>query len=285
MKQQGYQDRLKRVCDYIQTHVDDDLTIETLSQVALFSKYHFHRLFAHYMGMNVARYILLSRLKRASYQLAFKPELRIIDIALNAGFENPESFSRSFKQTFNQTPSQFRQQPHWADWSEIIKRPRIERIQKMDVEIINFKMTKIAVKEHRGSPALLNESVADFIAWRKGTGLSPVATSDTYGLAYDDPNTTEPEAFRFDICGSVVATVPANHQGVINKAIPAGRCARVRHLGSHDNIGEAVYFLYREWLPDSGEELRDFPCFFHYRNLISEVDEHELITDIYLPLN
>jgi AraC family transcriptional regulator len=58
----------------------------------------------------------------------------------------------------------------------------------------------------------------------------------------------------------------------------------IRHLGSHDRIGESATYLYREWLPGNGEELRDFPLFFHYLNLKSETREHELITDIYLPL-
>ncbi|MDK3166032.1 GyrI-like domain-containing protein [Aeromonas caviae] len=42
--------------------------------------------------------------------------------------------------------------------------------------------------------------------------------------------------------------------------------------------------LYRDWLPASGEELRDFPLFFHYHNFVHEVPTHELVTDIYLPL-
>ena len=47
---------------------------------------------------------------------------------------------------------------------------------------------------------------------------------------------------------------------------------------------ESAYYLYREWLPTSGEDLRDFPLFFHYLNLIPETPEHELLTDVYLPL-
>ncbi|MFA6064168.1 MAG: GyrI-like domain-containing protein [Gallionella sp.] len=104
------------------------------------------------------------------------------------------------------------------------------------------------------------------------------------GIVYDNPDTTPPDDFRFDICGSVLQDVPANAQGIINKTIPAGRCAVVRHLGSHDRLGENIYYLYREWLPGSGEELRDFPLFFHYLNLMLDTPEHELVTDIYLPL-
>jgi len=154
----------------------------------------------------------------------------------------------------------------------------------MDVRIVNFKETKLAVLEHRGPVDFLNDSVATFIDWRKEGNHSPVASSLTIGIVYDNPDTTEPDKFRFDICGSVMSDVPANPQGVINKVIPGGRCAVVRHFGSHDRIGETVYPLYRNWLPQSGEELRDYPLYFHYLNLFPETPECDLITDIYLPL-
>jgi len=42
--------------------------------------------------------------------------------------------------------------------------------------------------------------------------------------------------------------------------------------------------LFTEWLPASGETLGDFPLFFHYVNVGPDVAEHEMITDVYLPL-
>jgi len=111
-----------------------------------------------------------------------------------------------------------------------------------------------------------------------------VNSSQTYGIVYDNPETTAPEKFRFDLCGSVEQDVPTNLQGVKNGIIRGGRCAVLRHNGSHQHLGNSVRYLYAKWLPDSGEELRDDPCFFHYLNLITQVKEHELKTDIYLPL-
>ena len=279
-----YAQRINKVCDYISEHLNDDLSVDCLSQVAHFSKYHFHRQFSGYTGVTVAKYILMMRLKRASYQLVFNQHYRIIDIALEAQFENPESFSRAFKKAFGQTPSQFRKQPEWEAWNDKYPFPIIERKLNMSVKIVDFEETKIAVLEHRRSPDLLNDSVSKFIEWRKESKLSPVDTSKSFGLVYDDPKATEPDKFRFDLCGSVTSDVPNNPQGVITKTIPSGRCAVLRHLGSHEEMDKEVHYLYREWLPESGEELRDFPCFFHYINLFPDVSEHELITDIYLPL-
>lgn len=138
--------------------------------------------------------------------------------------------------------------------------------------------------QHRCSPELVNYSAAKFILWRRDTGLSPIEQSNTFGIAWDDPQTTPPEAFRFDICGSVDTPVPENAHGVINSEIPGGRCAVMRHHGSLDTIGESVWYLFREWLPGSGETLRDFPVFFQYHNFVHDAAGHELQTDIYLPL-
>lgn len=283
-KASEYAERFNRVFDYIDKHLGDALTVDQLSEIAAFSKFHFHRQFSAYAGISVFRYIQLMRLKRASHRLVFNTHARIVDIALEAGFENPESFSRAFKNTFGQTPSQFRAHPKWEPWKTRYRLPRDQRRQNVEVKIVDFERTMVAVLEHCGPPELVNDSARQFIEWRKQSKYSPVTTSRTFGIAYDDPETAEPERFRFDICGSVTEEIPPNPQGVVNKIIPAGRCAVVRHLGAHDRLGESAYYLCRQWLPGSGEELRDFPLFFHYLNLLPDTEEHELITDVYLPL-
>lgn len=283
-KARGYAERFQRVLEYIERHIDEPLTVDQLSGVANFSKFHFHRQFSLYVGMGVVAYVRQLRLRHASFRLVYRRKERIIDIALDAGFESPEAFSRAFRQAFGQSPSQFRRAPKWQPWRERLRLPVRERRGNMDVKIVEFPETKVAVLAHRGAPEKLNDSAVKFIEWRKQSGFSPVKHSLTFGIAYDDPEVTEPEKFRFDICGEVAEKVPENPQGVKNGVIPGGRCAVVRHLGSHDRIGESVYPLYREWLPQSGETLRDFPLFFNYLNLVPDVAEHELVTDVYLPL-
>ncbi len=280
-----YHPRIQRVCDYVQQHLNDEISLDTLSDLAAFSKYHFHRVFSAQVGVSISQYVLLCRLKRASFRLAFEHQKRIIDIAFEAGFERPEAFSKAFKRTFGQSPSEFRERPQWPQWHARFEFdvPTYGQ-QQMQVTIVNFLTTKVAKLEHLGPPENVLATAGRFIAWRKTTGLSPVKTSNTYGIPYSDPNTTPPEQFRWDVCGSIDQDVPANEFGVVTGMIPGGRCARIRHLGSHDSLDDSIYYVYRQWLPQSGENLRDFPCFFHYVNLIHEVDECDLITDVYVPL-
>ena len=277
--------RFNHVCDFIHQHLDEDLPMSRLCVVACCSQFHFHRLFIAHVGISVIKFTQFARLKRASYRLAFELDKRIIDIAFEAKFESPEAFSRAFKRTFNQSPSQFRQTPNWPFWHAQFdfNDPNLKAIN-MKVEIIDFKPQAVATLTHQGAAELLLNTAAKFISWRKETGLSPVATSKTFGIPYSDPKVTNKDDFRFDFAGSIAQPIPTNAYGVKNAKIPGGRCAKVKHLGSHDKISDSVYYLYREWLPHSGEEVRDFPCFFHYLNLIHQVDECDLITDIYLPL-
>ncbi len=280
-----YDKRISRVCEYINQNLNETLTLEVMSDVAAFSKYHFHRVFTACTGMSVIKFIQLARLKRASFRLAFEKEKRIIDIALEAGFESSEAFARAFKRTFDQSPSEFRAEPQWPEWHM-----RFDFYihacgdKTMKVDIVDFDTTKVALIEHLGSPEKVLETAGKFIAWRKETGLSPVNTSKTFGIPYSDPKTIDPDKFRWDVCGSIEGDVPANDYGVKSGIIPGGRCAVIRHKGSHDNLEKSIYYIYRDWLPASGEEVRDHPCFFHYLNFVHEVDECDLLTDVYVPL-
>ena len=82
----------------------------------------------------------------------------------------------------------------------------------------------------------------------------------------------------------MTAPVLENPLGVVTKVIPGGRYTVFCHFGSHDRIGDTAFYLYRQRMPHSGEDLRDFPLFLHYLNLMPETLAHELVTDLYLPL-
>ena len=281
-----YQQRIDRVVHHIYASLADDepvgLSLDELSAVSGFSKYHFHRLFAACVGINLNTFIQRLRLKKASYQLVFFPEMPIIDIAMDAGYESHEAFSRAFKRTYQTTPSQFRTAPDWTTWSEqhnyLLNKP-----YPMNVNICEFPGTLVAALAHHGDYRQLNQTIARFIQWRKQSTEAPIDSSQTYGLAYSDPQSAEP--FRFDVCASVSAPIRDNPFGVVTQHIPAGRCARITHTGSHDLMDEKIRYLYNQWVIESEYELRDFPCFFHYRNLFPQVAESELITDIYLPIS
>ncbi|MEZ9071880.1 GyrI-like domain-containing protein [Vibrio splendidus] len=277
--------QIKKVCDFIDGNLDGEFSLEQLSSVAASSKYHFHRIFKAFMGISAMQYVLLARMKRASFRLAFESEYSVTDIAFEAHFTSLEAFSRAFSRIFGQSPSQFRNQPEWRTWhSRYEYHPPITGESVKDVQVVDFEKREVALIEHKGNPRLVYETVAKFINWRKSTGLSPIKTSETFGIPHSDPNDTPDDEFQFDICGLHRGEVLANVYGIKSGTIPSGRCAMALHEGSHDSISNTVYHLYHKWLPDSGKELRDSPCFFRYLNFAHEVNECGLLTEIYLPI-
>lgn len=283
---QQYNARIRKVLDFISAHLDEKLSLSQLSDVANFSPFHFHRQFTATTGVPLSQMILLMRLKQAAQALGTNSQLRVLDIAQQTGFESPESFSRAFRRFYNLSPSDYKKTPDWERFNENKKLLLPTKLSQpgglldMNVEIVTFPNTPIAALEHRGPERLVYETSRKFIGWRQRAGINPLM-GNTYGLHYTSDASSDD--YRFDISVSFDGPIEPNPEGIVSKLIPEGRCAKIRHMGSRDHI-PAADFLYREWLPASGEELRDFPFFFHYVNVGPEVQDHDMITDLYLPL-
>jgi AraC family transcriptional regulator len=281
--------RFRRVLAHVEGNLDAPLRLAELSALAAFSAFHFQRQFAAAFGLSVAKYVQLARLYAASHALAFDARLRILEVAIGSGYESHEAFARAFKKALGQTPSAFRDAPDWDAWHATFEQLMELRRAHMEhghtfgqVEIRSVATTPIALLVHRGSPARIGEAVRQLIAFRKTHGLPP-RLSATFNILYDNPNTTPPEDYCFGLAAATGSPVPDNPQGVVASEIPGGRCAVLRHVGPDATMFQAVNFLYAEWLPQSGETLRDFPPYLQ-RVLFQDVPPQEAVTDIFLPL-
>ena len=289
-RRNAYRARMHRVLEFIDRHPDGNLCIIRLSGIAAFSRFHFQRQFSSLFGISPARYVQLVRLKRASHRLAHEEGPSVTAVALDSGYETPEAFARAFKRELGQTPSGFREQPDWTLWHaafgpirQVRSKYMTHRFSDDQIRIVDFPATPVAVMEHRGDPGQVGNTVRRFIAWRKQARLSP-ATSATFNIFHADPDREEGEAFRLAICAATERDVEPNAEGVVAGMIPGGKCAVLRQTGSGDDLREAARFLYADWLPRSGEELRDFPLFAHRVSFYPQVAEQDAVTDLFLPL-
>jgi AraC family transcriptional regulator len=285
----NYRQRLHKILAFIETNLDANLDIARLSALAHLSRYHFQRQFSLHFGISPFAYIRNLKLKKAAYQLAFRTELTVTDIAFEAGFENSESFSRVFRQLSGQSPTSFRKAPDWHYWqqqdqvlTEFTAATMAEPVQ-YQVQRVDFPAISIAVLEHRGAPEQLMHSIRRFIDWRKSQKLHP-AKSRTFNLVYDDPASVTAAEYRFDLCCECSGVLTDLHDGIVLKQIPAGSCARIRHTGSDEQLALAVRYLYSVYLDETQSELRDFPLFFERLSFFPDVPQHQAVTDIYLPL-
>jgi AraC family transcriptional regulator len=153
----------------------------------------------------------------------------------------------------------------------------------MQVSIVTFPETTVAGIRHLGPPSQEHDTARKLIAWKIEHRLMDQARYRMYGLHYTDPRTVDPARHQVDFCLSYDVPVAPNPQGIVAMTIPAMRCAVARDIGSRLN-NKAAQYLFDEWLPRSGEQVASLPLVFHYVNVGPNVQEHEAITDVYLPL-
>lgn len=104
--------KMNQVIDYIFTHLDQEITIQTLGKVAHYSPFHLQKLFKQLVGESPKQYTLKLRLETAFHLLVIHPHKTIQEIALDGGFSSPAVFSRAIKNYFGYSPEQLRQLPH-----------------------------------------------------------------------------------------------------------------------------------------------------------------------------
>ena len=95
---------IQRAIDYIEVHITEPLDYDEIARQALSSSYHFQRVFGILCGWTLGEYIRYRRLSLAGE--ALQGGARVIDAALQYGYDSPDSFARAFQKFHGVTPSQ-----------------------------------------------------------------------------------------------------------------------------------------------------------------------------------
>jgi AraC family transcriptional regulator len=93
---------------YIDQHLDEPVSLAVLAEACGLSPFHFARLFTALIGSSPVAYARRARLVMAARRLVRRPAPRLIDLALDSGFESQEAFTRAFVRSFGVPPGRFR---------------------------------------------------------------------------------------------------------------------------------------------------------------------------------
>jgi AraC family transcriptional regulator len=153
----------------------------------------------------------------------------------------------------------------------------------MDVSIVEFPRTPVAMISHQAGPGSEHDTAMKLVQYKLQHKLLDQSRFRSYGLHHLPDQAAGEPVQRVDFCLSIEGPVAANERGIVESVIPACRCAMARDIGSRlDN--QAIKSLLQDWLPQSGERLSGQPAIFHYVNVGPDVKPEEMITDVYLPL-
>ncbi len=285
-----YAARINRVMDHIDAHLGETLDLGALAAVARLSPFHFHRVFQGLTGETLAARVRRRRLEVAGGRLLTAPDTTALAIALDAGFNSAEAFSRAFRAYFGMTPTAWRRGGYhaWAERHCVALRKIRQGDRKayqavmdafrqdgelwptghvpkpkgdqMDVSIRTLPDTRVAYLRHVGPYGGSGIAAAwqRFAAWCGGAGLMQ-PRRQMYGVCLDDPTITPPEKCRYDCAVEVDAGfAPTGEIGL--ETVAGGRYACGRFTGVSAEVRDAWNRLVVDWLPKSRYQPDDRPA-------------------------
>lgn len=107
--QADYKNRINRVFEFIDQNLESDLSLNTVSEIAFFSAFHFHRVFKFVIQETLHEYIKRRRIEKSASDLLHK-NITATEIAHKYGFSDNSSYSRAFKKYFGVSPTEFKNQ-------------------------------------------------------------------------------------------------------------------------------------------------------------------------------
>ncbi len=310
-----YTARINRVMDHIGSHLTEELDLATLARVANFSPYHFHRLFRALVGETLGQFIARLRVERAAALLRSNPKASITEIALDCGYSSSATFARAFRSAIGVTPTEWRASDrklskaaskygmtnsnlgedgyevfaqHDPTTSQLKWRVIMKNTPELTarVDVRDLSALPVAYVRHvgpyAGNSELFGRLFGKLMAWAGPRGLiGPEARM--LSLYHDDPSVTDESKLRTDCCLTVPEDTPV--EGEVGKAlIPGGKYAIGHFEIDPDQYGAAWHAMMGGWLPESGFQPAEGPCFELYLNDPKQHPEGKCVVEIHVPV-
>ncbi len=268
MEKLDWRDRILRTLEHIHTNLSGELDGPSLAAVAGFSPHHFHRVFRGIVGESVMEYTRRLRLEQAAMRLKYGQE-GVLDVALGAGYQSHEGFTRAFTAHFGVAPTEFRRREQTVTpGRECWIRPHLP-------------MRCLAVS-HVGPYSECGAAWGRLYAWAGRQRVTLRREQPPIGLCSDDPEITDPARCRYEACVALETEGEPGPlpEGFRVREIPGGAYAQTIHTGTYEGIGDTYAALLGQWLSRRSVTLPDEPTVEVYLNSPLDTPADKLRTEI-----
>ncbi len=298
--QKEYINRINRVWDYVEANLDKDLSLEVLAEVALFSPFHFHRIFYAFTGETIKDFVKRKRVEKAASLLINNPDESISNIAYYCGFNSASVFCRNFKSHFGRSAQELKKSylinnsKNSQSESKNDQLPAFNQNYVCNVESLkNIIMNKkIEIKEmpemnlvycrHMGDFSKIGEAYGKLMQWADPRGLLNNPNLKTVTVYHDDPCVTKIENVRQSACITVESSIKTEGE-FGNLTIESGKYV----VGSFEIDATQFTDSWNSvfvWLSESGYQPDDKNSYELYHNNHEEHPEKKFIVDICVPI-
>ena len=317
-----YIGRVLKAQDFIEKHLDEELSLETVAAAACFSPFHFHRIYAAITGETPGKFIQRLRLHKAATLLIQSPRMSILEIALDCGFSGAAVFARAFQTQFGMSASAWRsggakeyaKSKNRKIKSNICKTERkdckagdapvsytesvhnqttflrSEKMQKTkeasEVRVVEDPAMTVAYVRHTGPYAgdgeLFGRLFGRLCSWAGPRGFLG-PDAKMLTIYHDNPELVDDDKLRISVCCTVPAgTNPDGDIGVME--MPGGKNVHAAFEVATDEYGAAWDWLFSQWMPSSGYQPDDRFCYELYLNDPKDHPEGKHQVEIVMPV-
>lgn len=295
----SYKNRINRVFEYIDKNLESDLSLKILSKKALYSPYHFHRIFKFITGETLNEYVARQRIEKSALNLLHTNKTAT-EIAHQYGFSDNSSFSRAFKKHFGVSPTAFKKQnpnkhskirqleskigqvyPEHEKYICIIN--NLKKWMKMNaqIEVRETPELSLAGITHIGVEGIEN-TFAKLTKWARPKGLLQNSKVRMGRIFFDSFKVTPADKVRMSII--LTTDEPFDTEGEINKLkINKGKCIVGRFEITPDEFEKSWTSLFI-WMNENGYKKSDENPFEIYQNDFREHPENKFIVDLNIPI-
>ena len=280
---------LERAIMYVEKHLNENIRVSDVAKEAGYSYYHLTRIFHAMLGENIGNYIQKRRLSSGAKQLLYS-EKKIIDIALENGFDSPEAFSRAFKAVYQVSPKEYRN-----NRLEVF----IGQKKEITMGLLKHITTNITVQPE--IKYIDNIYVAGihgiapidniYSLWQKFGNVVNIIPNKhpaerTFGICeqLQETHTTHYDMDYSEVIGMEVTCYDNLPNGIVAKTIPAGKYAVFTHKGPLSEILKTYEYIWGTWVSLTKEVLDDGDDFELYDERILGRDNEQSKIDIYIPV-
>lgn len=302
---------VSRALAHVDAHLDQVLDADTLADRAAMSRHHFHRMFKAHVGCSVASYVTWRRLQRACALLISGQE-PVLEVALAVGYESAQALAKAMRRELDTSPTAVRR-GDIAPWKSLLIPDRLPFPATLHANLNPSEPSLMNVTRFVQLPAGLTALTAtargmidnnmsraaqaafgELMATLVPGGL--VADARSYMcIVPDEAHGPDDPHCRF-VAGVVFGHDMASGQGscmqpdvdlsgsLAWQALVPGRYAVFTHMGPYTNLYKTWRAIYVDWLPASGEQLRDAPPMELCINNPQTTAPEALHTEIWIPL-
>lgn len=277
---EDYAERINTVIEFIGNNLDREIELDELAGISNFSVFHFHRIFRAIVGEPLGAFVVRMRVEAAARLLRYTT-VPVQDIAYSVGYNVPSSLAKVFRQFYNISPIEFRNNKNYRIMKPLQQTADIELKSPKIVELESQKGIYIRLQ---GDYRTIDYSSAYGKLWGfvKENKLF-TAGIEHITMGHDDPHITETAKLITDVCLVIHKDVsPKGEVGV--REVPGGKFAVFTYIGPYSNLFNVFDTIYRKWLLDSGYELRIEQGFEKYLNNPDKTSQDKLKTEIYIPV-